>query len=504
MKIIQDLDLFCVYYVGHHTDHNESPSTGLSASMKTAIKSQIAIKPQITAAELVRKLHQTLGLSVARRQVQVFLRQLNRDSNSDYTMGQIRELVARPRVSYNYDESDLSISEFFLVDDLRFQIFITTKHLIKNAKDCSFFFMDFSHNISSEGTKIGILSSHDSRRRIFPIGFLLSKSEKMSDYSLLIRQVKSTYEQVTQLEFPLISHVLADGALGVTTMLNNSPLSSAARRSCWYHVNQSIDRFRYNQHTNRILIKSDLHVIHGSISLASFRHAWQQFEDKWCASEEAFVNLFRRSYIDTQENQNWLRCLTPQHQSETRICSTNICESLNSLVKRSLRAEQQLKQPLHKVLELLLNEHVPSLSKQVSQLQLHHGNILQKDVWEGVVNMKLANPRYQGTTNIFAIVDLFNFKILEVRDTNPYLQIVQPRYFEIAKLQCVVTIPQGESWRAGACSCAPFAKQGHCSHVVGFALLRNAPFAMNDSDSCPRELLNRMHAPVRVGRRRLV
>lgn len=493
MKICQEDEKFAIWYSNEH-DHSASPARGVSSHLLQLVEHRVQTRPHITPLQLSREIHQFENIEIGRRQAQNLLRKIGNAETRENTIGQIREIVEGPLERYNYTENDVSMTKFILQNSARYQIFFTTKNLLRSLRNSTFVCMDFTHCISKEKLKMGVLCVHDAARRIFPISFLIASCETMVDYQVLFNETRQMYTQSFDFPFPTIKLLMGDGAPGLNGFAIRE-INAERRLTCWFHVLKGIDVRDFNNPLNKNWIKKQLYVIHQSISTEMFQHAYAQLSHIWGAREDRFIRKFARVYVNSVENCNWYSGARIVHnsRSDIRIVTTNPCESLNSVIKRDLRSSQMNLLNLNTVLRHILEEQIPNMSKEISSKNFVVGNILTSELWEHALLIKTRNvaiPRR--TVREFVVINKRTLKIVETAHTNPWLQLTGRLYFDKFENECLVQLATG-NWRDARCSCSIFCKNGNCTHSLGLCLFLERDLENGDADSCPRHLIHRIN-----------
>jgi hypothetical protein len=124
---------------------------------------------------------------------------------------------------------------FYEVKDIdNIFVCITTRQLLSTTKYSSILAVDCTYKVTWNNLPLLIFGTSDYKRHFHPISLcLVSSDEAASRYKTLFQGLPTWASNINQQTY-LISHVMADGAVGITSAMSVIPQSR--RLMCWAHM----------------------------------------------------------------------------------------------------------------------------------------------------------------------------------------------------------------------------------------------------------------------------
>ncbi|CAF1558682.1 unnamed protein product, partial [Didymodactylos carnosus] len=111
---------------------------------------------------------------------------------------------------------------------------LSTRQLLSTTKYSSALAIDCTYKVTWNNVPILIFGTSDYKRHFHPVGLcLVSSDEASSTYETLFQGVPTWASNINQQTY-LISHVMGDGAAGITSAMSVIPQSR--RLMCWAHT----------------------------------------------------------------------------------------------------------------------------------------------------------------------------------------------------------------------------------------------------------------------------
>ncbi|CAF1552010.1 unnamed protein product, partial [Didymodactylos carnosus] len=214
---------------------------------------------------------------------------------------------------------------------------ITTRQLLSTTKCSSVLAVDCTYKVAWNNLPILIFGTSDYKRHFHPIGLcLVSSDEAASTYKTLFQGVPTWASNINQQTY-LISHVMGDGAAGITSTMSVIPRSR--RLMCWAHMIRKCREHRklIPNEQKRLNVEKDIVNLQLCFQDNLFSQAASLLLGKWSLDNQ--LDRFR-TYFEGQ----WINDLSFWYEGAVCLApsTNNGLESLNGKIKQSYTMRNKL------------------------------------------------------------------------------------------------------------------------------------------------------------------
>ncbi|CAF0910781.1 unnamed protein product [Didymodactylos carnosus] len=113
-------------------------------------------------------------------------------------------------------------------------ICLTTRQLLSTCKHSSVLYIDCTYKVTANELPLLVFGTSDFNRRFYPMDVcLISSDESFETFKIFFRDIQVWASTINNQAYT-VSHVMGDGAAGITGAMCELPLAS--RLMCWVHV----------------------------------------------------------------------------------------------------------------------------------------------------------------------------------------------------------------------------------------------------------------------------
>ncbi|CAF3926247.1 unnamed protein product [Rotaria sordida] len=232
---------------------------------------------------------------------------------------------------------DIFVPYYEAIDVDHIFICITARQLLSMCKYSSILAIDCTYKITWNELPLLVFGTSDFNRHFHPLGLCLISTDEAADtFKTLFRVLKSCVPLIIQQPYD-ITHVMADGAPGITSAMCELP--NARRLMCWAHVIRKCREHRkLVLHKEKWLaIEKDIYNLQLVFNDHLFDKAARLMIMKWTADKD--LDTFRKYFED-----QWLLSLPFWYEGSANLIpsTNNGIESFNGKIKQMYTLRNKL------------------------------------------------------------------------------------------------------------------------------------------------------------------
>lgn len=360
----------------------------------------------------------------------------------------------------------------------KFNVIFSTIRLLSHAANDGIS-ADSTYQTNWQGFPLNIVGGFDAMQKFHMIALSLASNETTDNFQFLFDAVKNSVLKFHNKEMKP-TFLMSDAAFQISNgclaaFSNSIPLTILM---CFFHVAKAIEAYKFQKHSNKELIKSQIKVLQLCSNPTVFCHVVELFLTEWSASEPHFVAYFRKEWID--KHPNWF-CAVNLKAPNTN----NGIEGFNSNIKANFTLRRRLsltqfKQTLLHLMESTSQMYVREKEKKVYYTEI----VIRKEEWQTAVKF-IQNPvsvsRVFLQNGIYYILSEGESNRKEQRVKNAeqaeglFFSCAFSSFTEYVENyhQAVYQLKLTESyWMDSTCSCPYFMKNVTCKHVLAICMLK--------------------------------
>ena len=471
-----------LYRSGH--DHNcndilTKSGTAMTNGMKAEIEKLFALKQKPKA--IMEKLSKLNLPMPSLNQVKNHLATLKKQKfgSSTISLGELEKwLQDHSTVPEDENKAFVVEHEVTFGKNGSFRYFVSSKTLLKMAKDVKKIHADATYKLVWQGFPVLVVGTTDESRQFHCFGMGVCTDEKTDDFKFLFNSLKSGAEKI--LHSPIDpSTLISDAAKSIHNSFKEVFGDDKLVVMCWAHmkknVSKKVEKFVAPEFRAEIL--SDIDILQLSQSNDIFDKAAILFLDKWYEETE-FISYFEAEWLDS--NRFWYEDaekLTPS--------TNNALESFNRVIKdeNSMRERQ----PISRFSVELLDWIERWSGNYTTGLKVFHTEPkidlkLWKSSYDWANQKKSISSKSEGQRISYEVPAKNVLALSEAEESWETFDEFKERAFN----SWTVILPKNRTdWKKGECNCPAFFKKFLCKHVVGLAIRLKAAFPPIEAKNDP-------------------
>jgi hypothetical protein len=344
-----------------------------------------------------------------------------------------------------------------------FRYFVSSKTLLKMAKDVKKIHADATYKLVWQGFPVLVIGTTDESRQFHCFGMGVCTDEKTDDFKFLFNSLKNGAEKI--LHFPIDpSTLISDAARSTQNSFKDVFGEDKLVIMCWAHMKKNVvkkvEKLVAQEFQTEIL--SDIDILQLSQNNDIFDRASILFLDKWYEETE-FINYFKAEWLDT--NRFWYEGAEKMTPS-----TNNALESFNRVIKdeNSMRERQ----PISRFSVELLDWIERWSGNYEAGLKVFNSSPkIELQLWKSSydwANQKKSISSKSHGQNIYYVVPAKD--ALALSEAVGSWETFDEFKEEAFKLWTVILPKNRTEWMKGECNCPAFFKKFICKHVVGLAI----------------------------------
>ncbi|CAF2610650.1 unnamed protein product [Rotaria sp. Silwood2] len=455
-----------LYLSGSHDHQQRNTTTRLPSPIREVI---IRLSDNGLVTSQINKVMKALhpDLSIDTKVMNVARVQRQKDSSSVKFIEDLQQwCLLRQNVPPPDKQHDIFIPYYVANDVNDLFICLTTRQLLSACKYSSVLAIDCTYKITTNELPLLVFGTSDYNRRFYPMGIcLISTDESADTFRTLFRGIQQWASAVNNQAYT-ISHVLADGAPGLTTAMSEIPL--ARRLMCWFHMIQ-----KCRQHAKLIkdkkkwlLVEQDIYSMQLIFDDQIFAIASRLMLLKWSADAE--LNDFRQYF-----EQEWILSLPYWYEGAACLApsTNNGLESLNGRIKKDYTLRNRL--PLSaflKIAERMLIDWSKDSEEKPFQLHITYKDDLKLSAYTWLQQLDKTQI-LQMNANVYVIPSK-NGNMSTTTWVQQFHAMTWNNYDELVNwlnsarlISCLRLLPPL------FCTCRTGLKEYTCVHILGLLML---------------------------------
>ena len=323
--------------------------------------------------------------------------------------------------------------------------------------------IDGTFKLNTLGYPLLCLTTQDANHQMFPIAFAPSSSECQETISFLLNSIIKAYKLIYKKDITIAFFMSDCASYTFAAVTKTFGILKGGHLSCYFHIKDNQRKKKLAEHKvekeDRKDILLHLEIMHMMFNEKYFIKYWILFKKKY-EKYKSYTEYFESTYIQSIFNK-WHFFNVPPNT----FLTNNICESLNSLIKRDWTNRER--KPLH-IFFNILKEGLMDLSKEKkffkyeadipTEMKLKATQLLDKNLFTKCEGYYFLN---KDETEKVSLTTAKNFLTINYNNVDDFKT-------DFIKL---IVVSFDRNLNSAICYCSRGFKYGICHHRLALEML---------------------------------